>query len=126
MRLSAKMNTRDNKWKCPGKGDFSSEKELSMTKGFTDGLRFRGSLTEAQDLEKAQGKEFQVRREGNKRSHQDCGGASLGDWEDHREKYFTAGENTNLRKKMRGLVWDILSFKRWQNNPKKSAEFEES
>lgn len=50
------MNTRDNKWKCPGKGDFSSEKELSMTKGFTDGLRFRGSLTEAQDLEKSTGK----------------------------------------------------------------------
>lgn len=38
----------------------------------------------------------------------------------------TVGEGTSLEKKMRGLVWDILSFKRWQNNPKRSqAELEE-
>lgn len=63
----------------PGKSDFSSEKELSVNKDFTDELRSGGSLTEAQDLEETQGMEFQVRREGNARSPQDCGIASLGD-----------------------------------------------
>ena len=72
MRLSAKLNTRDNKWKCLGKGNFvSSEKELSVITNFTDELRLRGYLTKTQVVEKTQGKEFQVRREGNERSHQD-------------------------------------------------------
>lgn len=92
-----------------------------MIKNFIDELRYRGSPTKAQDLENTQGKEFQVRREGNERSHQD---ASLGDWQDCREKYFTGGEGTSLGKKMTNnilllfwdiltsqtLVWDVLSF----------------
>ena len=98
------MNTRDYTWKCPGKGDFSSEKELSATKGVSDGLKFRRSLNEAQDSEKTQGKELQVKREGKERSHQECSVASLGDWQDHGEKYFTVGEDTSLGKKVRSLV----------------------
>lgn len=60
------MSTRDNKRYMPGDGTgaFSSEKVLSVTKGFTDRLRFGRSLTEAQDLEKAgQGISVKKRRE---------------------------------------------------------------
>lgn len=38
------------------------------------------------------------------------------------------GRGHQFREKDEGLVWDILSFKRWQNNPKRmsSTELEES
>lgn len=38
------------------------------------------------------------------------------------------GRGYQFREKDEGLVWDILSFKRWQNNPKRmsSTELEES
>lgn len=39
------------------------------------------------------------------------GDASLGDRQDYRGKYFTGGEGTSLGKKMRGMVWDVLSSK---------------
>lgn len=44
--------------KSPGKGDFSSEKELSVTPGFNDELRLGGSQAEPRDLEQTRGRNF--------------------------------------------------------------------
>lgn len=58
------MSTGDNKRYMPGTGAFSSEKVLSVTKGFPGRLRFGRSPNEAQDLEKAeQGISVKKRRE---------------------------------------------------------------
>lgn len=87
-----------------------------MTKGFTDNWDLLGPWMKHRTLRKQGG------ISGEKRMKEVSKTPMLQVW----ERYPILGEGTNLEKKM-SLVWDILSFKWWQNNPKRmsSTELEE-
>lgn len=107
--------------KCPGKCDFSSEKELSVTQGFIGELRSGGSQAEAWDVQQTWERNFRREEKGMKdviktpglQAWATCRATDRHASQLEREPHPYSGRGGPLISlgKVRGLVWDILSFK---------------
>ena len=104
--------------KSPGKGDFWSEKELSVTQGFIDELRLGGSQAEPRDSEQTRGRNF---RWEEKRMKEVSKTPGLQAWETHRttDSNILQLEVASLAKR-----WQVWFGKSWVSSDGKTIQRE--